>query len=442
MYTLDDIINATNSPRIVSEEHNTGNIAVDQSAIDAAVRGASGTWDAAEYGLTAAQVAERIAAANTPEARERVMADLRARGIARANLDTSNGRVAVMVAGKAAWHRLGVNVESAVNSADAMRLASLDWSVSKRQLAYQHPIGGDTWLAQEEVYAIVRDDTGGLLGTVGSRYAPIQNADGFEFLDSVLGAYGAKYETCGAIYGGRKVWMLVHLPAQRFAVNGNDMVEPYALFTNPHDGSGQAWCFPTTERVVCANTFRIASKGKESGIGIRHTGSVKSKIKDAQEALGLAVEGFQDFSHAAEAMAKADLPNGITHYASDVLDAVLDVTAAQALLGADALAAALKVTEAERDLAAKSFARKIERRGEVLADIMERYESERCGIGGMRGSVWSGFNAVTEHADFGSESRRKVGSTQQQQERRFESTISGDLDQMKQVAYTTAMQYV
>jgi hypothetical protein len=41
-------------------------------------------------------------------------------------------------------------------------------------------------------------------------------------------------------------------------------------------------------------------------------------------------------------------------------------------------------------LARKSFERKIERRGEILQDMLERYESERCGLNGQRGTAWGG----------------------------------------------------
>ncbi len=447
MFDFNAILNATeaaiNSPKIVSEQHDVnridigGGAAADLQSRIAAIR--KGGWDASEYGITAEQqIARWEATAADPVAMAREDEILRQRAIKRAGLDTSNGRISVMVAGKSPWHRLGINVESAVNSSQALALAGLAWSVSKRPLTYAHD---GRQMEQSEVWGIVRDDTGAMLGSVGSRYQPIQNQAGFDFLDSVLAEHGARYETAGSIYGGTKVWMLVHLPQQRFAVNGSDSIEPYCLFTNPHDGSGQAFCFPTTERVVCANTFRVAATGRNAkGIGLRHTGNVKQRIGDAKVALGLAVKGFSEFKATAEAMAATKLPD-IRHYASDVLDAVLEVTAAQAMTGADALAAAIATTEAERELARKSFAAKIERRGEILDDILSRYESEKCGVNGMRGTVWAGFNAVTESADYNRIGRQTQDETLRLT-RRMESNLNGDSDELKQAAYTTAMEYM
>jgi phage/plasmid-like protein (TIGR03299 family) len=168
-----------------------------------------------------------------------------------------------MVAGKPAWHGLGVNVAAAVTSADAIRLAGLDWDVSKRAMSYRKNDG--TYAVARGTFAVVRDDSEAHLGTVGARYQMIQHRDGLEFLDSVIGEFGAKFHTAGSIHGGAEVWMQCELPDHSFEVVRGDEVQAFALFTNPHDGSGKAWCFPTTNRVVCANTFRTASKDRSTG---------------------------------------------------------------------------------------------------------------------------------------------------------------------------------
>ncbi len=45
-----------------------------------------------------------------------------------------SGRDEVFVAGKPAWHGLGVRVEEAQTAESAIRLAGLDWSVEQRSL--------------------------------------------------------------------------------------------------------------------------------------------------------------------------------------------------------------------------------------------------------------------------------------------------------------------
>lgn len=436
MSILDQVISNGIGGRVVGESHNINDIRVEEDAIARALRGLSGSrgWDASEYGISAEQAAQMLRDADTPAARERVVAELRQRAITRAGLDVSGGRVSVMAAGELPWHGLGVNVDRAVNSADAIAYANLAWEVRKVPLSYIDPAGVPQ--VAPDVFGIMRQDTGKLLGSVGSRYAPIQNKDAFGFLDAVLADFGAKYETAGALYGGSKVWMLVHMPKQTFDATPGDTIEPYILFTNTHDGSGAASCFPTSVRVVCANTLRTAGHGKHKGLNIRHTGSVRAKIAAAQQALGFAAKSFEWFKNVSQTLVHTPLAD-IRHYANDVLDAVLDVTAADALKGADVLAAAVATTDAERTLARKSFANKIERRGEILTDILTRYDSDRCQ---PRGTAWGALNAITEHADH-SRPARQSRDVELRQSRRFESAIDGDADTMKQTALELALEY-
>lgn len=408
-----------------------------------AIRSASGSrpsepWDAREYGISLAEAQARYDNAQTPEAREQVINDLKRRAIIRAGLDTSNGRVNVMVAGKPAWHVLGTNVSAAVDSKQAVQLSGLaDWNLTKKPLYYRDQTG--MMREAPDVFGVIRQDTDEMLGSVGNFYKVIQNEEGFEFLDSVLKQFGAKYESAGSLYGGKQVWMLAHFPQQSFTINGGDKVESYVIFTNPNDGTGAAYAYPTTERVVCANTFRTSTKDRSKGISIRHTGDIKNKIATAQRALGLSVESFEMFKGAAEALYRKPVEAEL--YFADVLDAVLDVTQAEVNMGADVLAATIAKTQAQRDLLERSYTKKIERREEVLADIIERYESERCGIGSIRGTAWAAFNAVTEHADHNRLTKPGAWkrSDADKAARKFESVISGDMDDMKQIAFELAM---
>ena len=90
-----------------------------------------------------------------------------------------------MVVGQPAWHKLGVNVEAALDAQQAITLAALNWSVTKRAASYRKADG--THQESRSTFLLVRDDTEAELGAVGSRYEPIQNAEAFAFLDSVIG---------------------------------------------------------------------------------------------------------------------------------------------------------------------------------------------------------------------------------------------------------------
>lgn len=441
MSLLDTIID-NHGADIVSENHDAGNINWVNGLTDPGEMIGCGMYQQLRRHAGEADVAyqSRITVeleALPTDVRTRIATAMRTAALKRAGLDTSNGRVNVMVAGELPWHGLGVNVAEAVTSAEAIKLAGLDWTVLKQRLYFEDGTG--TKREAPDVFGVVRQDTHEMLGSVGNFYKPIQNTDGFDFLDSVLEQFGAKYETAGSIYGGKQVWMLARLPRQSFTINGDDDVEAFAMFTNPHDGTGAAFAFPTSVRTVCANTFRTASHGRGKGISIRHTGNVRDKITVAQEVLGVAVQSFEQFRDQAEQLYAKPLE--IEAYASDVLDAVLEITQAQADMGADVLATAVAKTEAQQRLLAKTFERKIERRAAVLEDILDRYESERCGVGSIRGTAWAAFNAVTEHADHNTLAKpgTRKRSEAEAASRKFESVISGEADEMKQVAFEIAM---
>lgn len=357
----------------------------------------------------------------------------------RASLDRSNGKIAVMVAGKAPWHGLGVNVREAVNSSEAQRLSGTDFELGLYPLHYRNPITGEMADTADK-YAVVRKDTGAYLGTVGSRYQLIQNSDGYKFLDGVLSDFGARYESAGSLYGGKKVWMLVHLPKQAFAVNGSDRVEPYVIFTNCNDGTGAAYCHPTTERVVCANTFRIAHNEKSKGISMRHTGDIGGRIGDAKRALGIAVQDISAFKTDCEAM---------THTKMDplplfdgILDHLCEIKAAQIQGGVDGVVREMMAKTALDKATAEAKAdREIRARKKLFDEVMSVYESDATNsVNGMRGTAWSGFNAITQAVDHGNLGGRNVGDDKGSA--RFESTINGKKDAVKQLAYDMVMQTV
>jgi hypothetical protein len=62
-------------------------------------------------------------------------------------------------------------------------------------------------------------------------------------------------------------------------------------------------------------------------------------------------------------------------YFEGVLDAVCEVTRADALKGADVLAASLAVTAADRMVEAARVGREIDKRRNLLDELLERYES-------------------------------------------------------------------
>lgn len=182
------------------------------------------------------------------------------------------------------WHGLGTKVMEAPNSREALMLAGLDWNV------VQEPIYTETEDLIEGYKANIRDSDRRVLGVVTERYKVIQNREAFAFTDELLGA-GVRYETAGSLQGGRRVWMLAHLPHE-YIISG-ERISPYLLFSNTHDGSGAIKVALTPIRVVCNNTLNLALSTAKRSWSMIHTGDIKGKLKEAKDTLFMA-ENYMD----------------------------------------------------------------------------------------------------------------------------------------------------
>ncbi len=177
------------------------------------------------------------------------------------------------------WHGLGTKVLTAPSSSDSLRLAGLDWRV------LQEPIYTETEERIEGYKANVRDSDRRVLGVVTDRYRVIQNEEAFAFTDELLGE-GVRYETAGSLLGGRKVWLLAHLPHEY--IIGGERISPYLVFSNTHDGSGAVRIALTPIRVVCCNTLNLALATAKRSWSMNHTGDIQGKLKEAEDTLFLA----------------------------------------------------------------------------------------------------------------------------------------------------------
>lgn len=217
--------------------------------------------------------------------------------------------------GEVPWHGEGVQVADAMTSAEAIKLAGLDWTVTKYPAAAVIPIVGDNdqntikYVKSSDHHLIVRDTDHRVLGSVGNRYNVIQNETAFRFIDDVVGPdRDAQFHTAGSLKGGQKVWMLAKIKDLVIEPVKGDVTEPYLLFALDHAGLASVKGLLTTTRVVCNNTLHIALRqGKGEGVSIRHTGDINQKVKDAQEVLGYARKEFTEYSELASFFASQNL---------------------------------------------------------------------------------------------------------------------------------------
>lgn len=227
-----------------------------------------------------------------------------------------NDKAEMFYYGDKPWHGLGTSVEHVLTAEEALNAANLSWTVEKRQIYFKSE--------QEEYYpaqgfATVRTDANIPLGIVGKNYIPIQNDGAFTFLDTLTATGEAKYHTAGALYQGRKVWILAKLP-NHIVVSEEDVVDKYLLLVNNHDGKGSLKVFFTPVRVVCMNTLNQALNTASLTVNIAHKGNIQKKVEVARETLSIAINYFAQIGKVFKDFAQKELTNEeIANYVLNII---------------------------------------------------------------------------------------------------------------------------
>jgi len=206
-----------------------------------------------------------------------------------------NGTIEAATALKPAWwDASGANTLNYVPDSDAMITAAhLGWQVGLHECRDELGNGIGYYFTR-------REDTRLTLGAgLSDGYKPVQNAEGFKCLDGLLQDGVMRYESAGALDGGKTVWALARMPSQDYVAEG-DALNRYLLWLNSHDGKGGLFCIPTSVRVVCQNTARLAIAGQK---GIRHTGDMQSKIREVSLMLSQYDKQFTLFRDKAQKLA-------------------------------------------------------------------------------------------------------------------------------------------
>ncbi|MCD7998343.1 MAG: DUF932 domain-containing protein [Clostridiales bacterium] len=174
------------------------------------------------------------------------------------------------------WHGLGVRVEEAPSSEDALIMAGLNWRVVQR------PIMTEEGIEVPGYRVNLRKSDNRILGIVTDRYRVVQNEEAFAFTDALIGE-GVTYETAGSLQEGKRVWLLAKLP-EDYVMCG-DAVTPYLVFMNSFDGTGAIKVAMTPVRVVCQNTLNLALSTARRTWSAKHTGDISGKMEDARNTL-------------------------------------------------------------------------------------------------------------------------------------------------------------
>ena len=207
-------------------------------------------------------------------------------------LEIVNGQAQMAYAGDKPWHGLGVEVSNDLTPAQMMEKAGLNWTVEKEDLQTASGI------KIKGKQALVRSSDQKVLDVVGNDWNPVQNADAFEFFSEFVLAGDMEMNTAGSLKGGRNVFALAKVK-ESFTILGEDQVDSYLLFSNPHMYGKAIDVRFTPIRVVCNNTLTFSLQASSKNfVKVGHRSTFDADM--VKEQLGIASQKFAKYKEMAE----------------------------------------------------------------------------------------------------------------------------------------------
>jgi phage/plasmid-like protein (TIGR03299 family) len=319
--------------------------------------------------------------------------------------------------GKRAWHGLGNEIPPELTAAEAFRHQGMDWETELCPVYCKTGDDLEVTVPIEGHFAHVCKQDRTFLGIVTSAYKPFENMDLAKLADALV-AEGVKtsVETCGTLYARKRVYVLVKMPKVIRVARG-DEVETFILVSNGHGGFASLCAYPTSIRVVCANTLRWSEASLKLGGVWRHTGDLEGKIRQARLVLGLAQEETVRF----EAMVKR---LAAKHFDQDALDRYMD----------RAYDECFGKVDLEGDAA--TVEKLVEKKQLVLIEWKKNIEDDRNTMAGVRGTAWAAYNAVSQWHDH----QRGRFATVAESDARVHSNLFGASQDSKLRAFRTALE--
>ncbi len=195
-------------------------------------------------------------------------------------------------AGEVPWHGLGTKVPADLGPLQMMQKAGCDWTVSKQQMYVLDgiPVTGKK--------ALIRDGENDVLDIVGDDWNPVQNAEAFEFFHEYCMAGDMEMHTAGSLDNGRNVWVLAKVK-ESFSILGDDQVDSYLLFSNPHKYGKAIDVRFTPIRVVCNNTLTMSlNADSKNQVKLNHRTVFDADM--VKQTLGIAHDKFAKYKEVAE----------------------------------------------------------------------------------------------------------------------------------------------
>mgnify|MGYP000029179455 FL=1 len=213
-------------------------------------------------------------------------------------VEVIDGKAQMAYAGQVPWHGLGTKVGIDLTPRQMQKAAGLDWGVTKRPSFVTY----DGEMIETGTNALLRDSDNRVLSpSVGDGWEPVQNTEAFDFFAEFCAAGDMEMHTAGSLKNGEIVWVLAKIN-ESFDVLGDDQVDNYMLFSNPHQYGKSVNVRMTPIRVVCNNTLTMSLGEKSNNeMKLNHRRAFNPDMVKQQ--MGLAHQKFEMYRDAARFMA-------------------------------------------------------------------------------------------------------------------------------------------
>lgn len=212
----------------------------------------------------------------------------------------------------ATWAPIGYDIRKATTVEEALKLSHLDYTVEKVPcfLADGTPIPG--------AFCTKKEDSLETFGVVGKEFSIIQNIEGFDFINALVGE-GLTFLKAGE--NRKMVWIIGQLPTIDIL---GDKVTPHIIFQNSHGGNTTLKATIAPLRIICQNQFNLTFRKADNKISLRHTSSIKDRLHTAGEVLAQNSIYLDEFKKKAEEMASAKVSRAKV---DSFLDGIFEVKA-------------------------------------------------------------------------------------------------------------------
>lgn len=234
-------------------------------------------------------------------------------------LDETAGKVALYNR-TPQWHDAGTIIPAGLSNIDSvLEAGGISWKTIQVPARFAPDLsdnvagsGEPRTLIVPNSFVNLRDDTMAPLGVVGRVYTPISNREGAEFLQHLVDDYGVIFESAGATFDGRHVFIGLRLPEDltiELEAGLTQTIRQYLFWRNVHDGTAALSVIVTPWNIGCGNTERFALRDAKATWTVRHTTNAMDEehVKEAQRTLGLSMKYFESFKVEEEKLAQNEM---------------------------------------------------------------------------------------------------------------------------------------